>query len=105
MIKALQATYVERHSGLSSPDYPYRFNAGFIRRILLLVAVVVLVAACGSKAKEGALPSGSRVVALGDSLTAGAGVAPGEAWPGLLASRTGWVVINGGVSGDTSGAA
>ena len=80
-------------------------HSGFIRRILLLAAAVVLIAACGSKAKEGVLPSGSRVVALGDSLTAGAGVAPGEAWPGLLANRTGWVVINGGVNGDTSGAA
>lgn len=79
--------------------------AGFIRRILLLVATVVLVAACGGKAKEVALPPGSMVVALGDSLTAGFGVAPGEAWPDLLANRTGWLVINGGVSGDTSGGA
>lgn len=87
---------------MSSPDYPCRFNTGFIRRILLLAAAIVLAAACGSKAKEDALPPGSRVVALGDSLTAGAGVTPGEAWPDLLANRTGWVVINGGVSGDTS---
>ncbi len=96
---------VEMHSCLSPPDYPCRFNTSFIRRILLLVATVVLVAACGDKAKEDALPQGSRVVALGDSLTAGAGVAPAEAWPDLLASRMGWVVINGGVSGDTSGGA
>ena len=45
------------------------------------------------------------MLALGDSLTAGAGVAPEEAWPDLLADQTGWVVINGGVSGDTSGGA
>lgn len=45
------------------------------------------------------------MVALGDSLTAGAGVAPDEAWPELLASRTGCVVINGGISGNTSGGA
>lgn len=79
--------------------------AGFIRRIILLVVTIILVAACGGKAKEEALPPGSPVVALGDSLTAGYGVAPGEAWPELLASRTGWAVINGGVSGDTSGGA
>lgn len=90
---------------MSSPDYPHRFITGFIRCILLLVATVVLVAACGGKAKEEALPPGSRVVALGDSLTAGFGVASGEAWPDLLANRTGWLVINGGVSGDTSGGA
>ncbi len=75
-----------------------------IRRIIFLMAVIVLVAACG-KAKEEALLPGSQVLALGDSLTEGAGVTPDEAWPNLLASRTGWVVINGGVSGDTSGAA
>ncbi|MDP1896473.1 MAG: arylesterase, partial [Sulfurimicrobium sp.] len=45
------------------------------------------------------------VLALGDSLTAGNGVSPEQAWPSLLAGRTGWVVVNGGVSGDTSGAA
>jgi len=90
---------------MSSPGYPRQISAGFIRRIILLVAASVLVAACGSKAKEAPLPSGSRVLALGDSLTAGIGVVPEEAWPDLLANQTGWVVINGGVSGDTSGGA
>lgn len=78
--------------------------AGSIRHFILLIVVLVLAAAC-SKVKQEAIPAGSRVLALGDSLTAGAGVTPEEAWPDLLASRTGWVVINGGVSGDTSGAA
>lgn len=90
---------------MSSLAYPCRFNAGLIRRIMRLVAAVVLVAACGSETRVPALPPGSMVVALGDSLTAGAGVAPEQAWPDLLASRTGWVVINAGVSGDTSGGA
>lgn len=90
---------------MSSHAYPCRFDSGFIRRIILTVAAIVLVAACGSKAKEEALPPGSMIVALGDSLTAGAGVASEEAWPDLLASRTGWVVVNGGISGDTSAAA
>lgn len=90
---------------MSSAAYPCQFDAGFIRRIILLVAAIVLAAACGGKAKEAPLPPGSRVLALGDSLTAGNGVASGEAWPDLLAERTGWVVINGGVSGDTSGGA
>jgi len=90
---------------MSSHAYPCRFDSGLVRRIILIVAAIALVAACGSKAKEEALPPGSMIVALGDSLTAGAGVAPEEAWPDLLASRTGWVVVNGGVSGDTSAAA
>ena len=90
---------------MNSADYLCQFNTGFIRRIMLAVAASLLVAACGSKAKEAALPPGSQVLALGDSLTAGNGVAAGEAWPDLLANRTGWVVINAGVSGDTSGGA
>jgi acyl-CoA thioesterase I len=47
------------------------------------------------------------VVALGDSLTAGLGVAPDEAYPALLEARLraaglDYRVINAGVSGDTS---
>ncbi len=71
---------------------------------LCLLAAIAIVAACG-KVKEPTLPPDSTVLALGDSLTAGAGVTAGEAWPSLLANRTGWLVVNGGVSGDTSGAA
>jgi acyl-CoA thioesterase I len=41
------------------------------------------------------------VLALGDSLTAAAGVNAEQALPALLASRTGWEVIIGGVNGDT----
>lgn len=71
---------------------------------LLVTCLALLVAACGGP-KEAALPSGSRVLALGDSLTAGYGVAQPMAWPALLAKRTGWVVVNGGISGDTSAGA
>ena len=94
-----------------SPDYhPCQFNClcrfGFssIRQLILLIAALALTAAC-SKIKEEAIPPGSHVLALGDSLTEGAGVTPQEAWPNLLAGQTGWVVINGGVSGDTSSGA
>jgi acyl-CoA hydrolase len=80
-----------------------RFVIDSTRHAILLIAAAVLVAACGGKAKEEAISPGSLVLALGDSLTEGAGVTPEEAWPDLLASRTGWVVINGGASGDTSG--
>lgn len=73
-----------------------------MRQLVLLIVVLTLSVAC-SKIKEEAIPPGSRVLALGDSLTAGAGVTPEQAWPSLLANRTGWVVINGGVNGDTSG--
>jgi acyl-CoA thioesterase-1 len=47
------------------------------------------------------------IVALGDSLTAGFGVAPEEAWPALVEDRLRregypYRVVNAGVSGDTS---
>ena len=47
------------------------------------------------------------IVALGDSLTAGLGVAPDEAYPALLEARLhreklAYHVVNAGVSGDTS---
>ena len=79
---------------------PHSIARGFLSLIVLLLAV-----ACGGAKKEAALPAGSRVLALGDSLTAPHGVKPGEDWPTLLAQKTGWVVINGGVSGDTSAGA
>lgn len=71
-------------------------------RRLLLLLVVALLTACGKAEKQAAIPAGSPVLALGDSLTAGAGVTPEQAWPDLLAQRTGWLVVNGGVNGNTS---
>ncbi len=73
-----------------------------VRHVILLMFAVVLLVSCGKTTKEEAIPPGRQVLALGDSLTAGAGVNPEQAWPALLASRTGWVVVNGGVSGNTS---
>jgi acyl-CoA hydrolase len=78
-----------------------KFGSDSIRQLALLIAIVVLTVSC-SKVTEEAIPPGSVVLALGDSLTEGLGVNPQEAWPNLLATKTGWVVINGGVSGDTS---
>jgi acyl-CoA thioesterase I len=54
-----------------------------------------------------ARPSAPRVVALGDSLTAGLGIPPEQAYPALLQQKlkeAGYdlEVINAGVSGDTS---
>jgi acyl-CoA thioesterase I len=48
-----------------------------------------------------------RIVALGDSLTAGLGLSPAEAYPAVLQRRLdeaalGYEVVNAGVSGDTS---
>ena len=79
---------------------PFSITRGILALIVLLLAV-----ACGGTKKEAALPAGSKVLALGDSLTAPHGVKPGEDWPTLLAQKTGWIVINAGISGDTSAGA
>ena len=65
--------------------------------------LALLVAGCSDKkGKEQALPAGSVVVALGDSITQGVGASEATAWPALLAQASGWQVINAGVSGDDS---
>jgi acyl-CoA thioesterase-1 len=76
-----------------------------ITRSFLALTVLLLAVACGGTKKETALPAGSKILAVGDSLTAPHGVKPGEDWPTLLAQKTGWIVINAGVSGDTSAGA
>ncbi len=72
------------------------------RFIPLLVLLFILLAACSDKKAE-PLPPGTMVLALGDSLTAGYGLTPEQAWPALLAEKTGWKIVNGGVSGDRAG--
>jgi len=61
---------------------------------------LVALAGCGSSSREAALPEGSVVLVIGDSITSGYGLAPEQAWPAQLAQRTGWKVIAAGVSGD-----
>ena len=72
-----------------------------MRRSLALTLVVVLLAAVPAPAAERV------IVVLGDSLTAGLGVAREEAYPALLEARLrregyDYRVVNAGVSGDTS---
>lgn len=73
---------------------------GSFRAAALVVTLVVLVIAPAAGA-EGV------IVALGDSITAGFGVAPEEAYPALLQVRLrregyDYRVVNAGVSGDTT---
>lgn len=74
------------------------------RRWLLLGAATLAAAACSRRAPSAgtALPSGSTVLALGDSITAGVGADAAAAYPAQLAALSGWNVVNGGVSGDTA---
>lgn len=73
-----------------------------LRHALLPVLLLALWLTGCSEAPRDTLPAGSTVLALGDSLTAGNGVRPEQAWPALLGRRSGWDVINAGVSGNTS---
>jgi acyl-CoA thioesterase-1 len=70
----------------------------------LLAALLVVTFA---SAAEPALGASRVIVALGDSLTAGLGLSPEEAYPALLEARLAqegydYRVVNAGVSGDTS---
>lgn len=71
----------------------------FVQISALLAAALT---ACSKTAPHAALPEGSTILALGDSLTAGYGADAEAAYPAVLAGFTGWQVINGGVSGNTS---
>jgi acyl-CoA thioesterase I len=67
-------------------------------------ALALLAVGCGRKraAQGAALPPGTTVLALGDSITAGTGADAAAAYPAQLAALTGWQVVNGGVPGDTA---
>jgi acyl-CoA thioesterase-1 len=67
-----------------------------------LLGLALTVAAAAARAGDERV-----IVALGDSLTAGFGLAPEEAWPALIEARLRregypYRVVNAGVSGDTT---
>jgi len=73
-------------------------------RIVCVLAAALLAAPAGAAAQERV------IVAFGDSLTAGFGVAPAESYPGQLERRLAtagyrYRVVNAGVSGDTTAGA
>ena len=79
--------------------------------ILSLAAALSASVACSERVSAATAPTrvadALKIVALGDSLTAGYGIARGEAYPALLEqllreARLPFVVVNHGVSGDTT---
>jgi acyl-CoA thioesterase-1 len=77
-----------------------------MKKLVYLLLIITLVA-CGKTAeKHAAIPQGAIVLILGDSLSYGTGANTGtntgEDYPSLLATKTGWQIINAGVPGDTS---
>lgn len=72
-----------------------------MKKILTLFLLVLCFTACKAE-KLAAVPAGTQVLVLGDSLSYGTGANPHEDYPSLLAANTGWNIINAGVPGDTS---
>jgi acyl-CoA thioesterase-1 len=82
----------------------YGRGARFVNRVTV-AALITLLLAIGPAVVPSA--AATRILAFGDSLTAGLGVAPNQSFPAQLAARLkadGYDVIvdNGGVSGDTT---
>lgn len=67
----------------------------------LLLVWLLLISAC-SQPSLPALQPQDKIMAFGDSLTAGVGVAPENAYPAVLARLSGLQVINAGVPGETT---
>lgn len=63
--------------------------------------LLLLLAACSPDVPNLDSP-GTTIVVLGDSIAAGVGSGPGQAYPELLAARFGTEVVNAGVSGNTT---
>jgi acyl-CoA thioesterase-1 len=66
-----------------------------------LSVLLLLLAACSPDVPNLDSP-GTTIVVLGDSIAAGVGSGPGQAYPELLAARFGTEVVNAGVSGNTT---
>jgi lysophospholipase L1-like esterase len=80
-------------------SYPKNALHGQLAQVIAMALFVATLAACGAS-REKALPPGSVVLIIGDSITAGYGVDAKQAWPAELAQRTSWHVVAAGISGD-----
>ena len=75
--------------------------------VALAIAVVAIAIALGmrwfaSPPLVNDPPSGTNIIAFGDSITAGSGAGPGEDYPSQLSRMAGVKILNRGVPGDTT---
>ncbi|WP_067660099.1 arylesterase [Ferrimonas marina] len=66
---------------------------------LLMLAGALMLSGCGGPSLP-PVPQNGVILAFGDSLTAGVGASTGQSYPEVLASLSGRVVINAGISGE-----
>lgn len=72
------------------------------KNLFVIFLLAMLITACGNGQQYSAIPAKSTVVILGDSLTYGTGAGENQDYVSMLASNTGWIVVNAGVPGNTS---
>jgi lysophospholipase L1-like esterase len=72
--------------------------------MLYLPFISLLLLSCTSSPGLQALPAGSKILAFGDSLTAGTGANESESYPAVLSQLIGRTVINAGIAGEVSSA-
>ena len=75
-----------------------------LKRLMELLSLAIVLCGLSACSKpESALPAQTTVLILGDSLTQGVGASSAaSSYPTLLRQQTGWNIVNGGVSGNTS---
>ena len=79
----------------------YKIRSKFSFYLSTWLVIVGMLLGCGPPGLE-PLPPASTVLAFGDSLTLGVGVARAKSYPAILAELTGLNVVNSGVSGETT---